>query len=252
MVRTHRPVGPAVTRDFARSEDPLFAYDDAVAEQYPAVRVAVVRTTRLVNRPSSAVLLEEYRAEQYAVTQGLQVTPIATMPSIAAWRRAFTQFGAKPTQHRNAVEALLRRLDKQGDIPSISTVVDIGNLVAIRHALPVAAFDLANVSGSMTVRFATGDEWFIDLGSSDRVHPEPGEVIFVDRQDVVHARRWCWRQSAQSATSPTTTDALFVIEGHHDTAGADVTSAAANLTALLVTHQPGAQTAQIESSGTDR
>ena len=63
---------------------------------------------------------------------------LASVPSIAAWRRAFSQFGAKPTQHRNAAEALLRRLDKQGEIPSISTLVDIGNLISIRYAIPVA------------------------------------------------------------------------------------------------------------------
>ncbi|HEU4832604.1 MAG TPA: phenylalanine--tRNA ligase beta subunit-related protein [Actinomycetota bacterium] len=45
---------------------------------------------------------------------------------------------------------------KQGDIPSISTLVDIGNLVSIRYAVPVAVFDRAGVAGSITVRFATG------------------------------------------------------------------------------------------------
>ena len=39
---------------------------------------------------------------------------------------------------RSAAEALLRRLTKQGSIPSINTLVDIGNLVSIRYALPVA------------------------------------------------------------------------------------------------------------------
>jgi DNA/RNA-binding domain of Phe-tRNA-synthetase-like protein len=154
-----------------------------------------------------------------------------------AWRRAFTRFGAKPTQHRNAAEALLRRLAKRGDIPSINTLVDIGNVVSIRYAIPVAVFDLACIAGSTTVRFATGTELFTDLGSSGSIHPDPGEVIFVDSNNVVSARRWCWRQSAQSATTTTTVDALIVIEGHHDTARQDVESALADLTSLLALHQ---------------
>jgi DNA/RNA-binding domain of Phe-tRNA-synthetase-like protein len=201
----------------------------------------VIHATNLSNGPSPPALLEEYRAEQRAASERLEATAIADLPSIAAWRRAFARFGAKPTQHRNAAEALLRRLAKHGDIPTINTLVDIGNLVSIRYAMPVAVFDQAHIAGSTTVRFATGAELFTDLGSTDSVHPDPGEVIFVDSNNVVSARRWCWRQSAQSATSTITVEALIVVEGHHDTAGRDVESALTDLTSLLASHQPQGQ-----------
>jgi DNA/RNA-binding domain of Phe-tRNA-synthetase-like protein len=186
-------------------------------------------------------LLAEYRTEQQAACARLAATPIADLRSIAAWRRAFSRFGAKPTQYRNAAESLLRRLAKHGDIPALSTLVDIGNLVSIRYALPVAVIDRAGIAGRITVRFADGTEHFTDLGSSASVSPEPGEVIFTDEDKVVAARRWCWRQSAQSATGPGTAEALIVTEALHDTAAADVGSAVADLTALLATHQPCAQ-----------
>ena len=216
----------------------MFVYDAAVIEQYPTIRAGVIRAAALTNGSSPPELLDEYRAEQQAAIGKLDTTAIADVPSIAAWRRAFARFGAKPTQHRNAAEALLRRLTKRGDIPSINALVDTGNLVSIRYAIPVAVFDLANIAGTIMVRFATGDEGFTDLGSSTSVHPDPGEVVFVDSNDVVSARRWCWRQSAQSATGATTTDALVVVEGHHDAAGQDVESAVADLTSLLASHQP--------------
>ena len=220
----------------------MFAYDDAVAERYPTIRAGVIHATGLTNGPSSPELQEEYRVEQRAAFEKLDATAVADLPSIAAWRRAFARFGAKPTQHRNAAEALLRRLAKRGDIPTINTLVDIGNLVSIRYAMPVAVFDRANVNGPITVRLATGAEPFTDLGSSESVHPDLGEVVFVDSKGVVCARRWCWRQSAGSATGATTTDALIVVEGHHDAARQDVESALADLTSLLASHQPHART----------
>jgi DNA/RNA-binding domain of Phe-tRNA-synthetase-like protein len=119
--------------------------------------------------------------------------------------------------------------------------VDVGNLVSVRHAMPVAVFDWVNVAGSISVRFASGDERFMDLGSCEGVHPDPGEVVFVDDDNVVHARRWCWRQSAQSATGASTVEALIVVEGHHDTAGRDAGSALADLTSLLAAYQPQAR-----------
>lgn len=226
----------------------MFAYDGAIIRQYPTIRAGVIHATVLTNGPSPHELMDEYRDEQRAVAKRLEGMTIAEVPSIAAWRLAFTGFGAKPTQYRVAAEALLRRLTKRGDIPAINTLVDIGNLVSIRYAMPVAVFDQANIIGATTVRFSTGSELFTDLGSNDPVHPEPGEVIFVDDANVVCARRWCWRQGAQSATGATTTEALIVVEGHHDSAGRDVEAALADLTSLLASHQPGSQTGAYELS----
>jgi DNA/RNA-binding domain of Phe-tRNA-synthetase-like protein/RimJ/RimL family protein N-acetyltransferase len=227
----------------------VFAYDRDLAERYPGIRAGLVHAMGLANGPSSPALLDEYRAEQQAASERLSATALADLPSIVAWRRAFTAFGAKPTQYRNAAEALLRRLDKHGDIPSISTLVDLGNLVSIRYATPVAVFDRSGVAGSITVRFARGDEPFTDLGSTEVTHPEPGEVVFVDEDDVVCARRWCWRQSTQSATSASTTEALIVVEGQHDTAAQDVQAAAGDLVALLDAHQPESRTSTRLLSG---
>lgn len=229
----------------------MFRYDAEIVERYPTIRAGVLHATGLSNGPSPEGLLDAYRAEQAAARERLERTAIAEMPSIAAWRRVFSGFGAKPTQYRNAAEALLRRLAKGGDIPTINTLVDIGNLVSIRYAMPVAVLDLAGISGTTTVRFAAGDERFADLGSSQSVHPEPGEVVFVDEAGVVSARRWCWRQSAGSATGEATVRAFLVVEGHHDTAGRDADAALGDLTALLAAYQPDARTAPHKLSPTN-
>jgi DNA/RNA-binding domain of Phe-tRNA-synthetase-like protein len=221
----------------------VFSYDPAVLDRYPGVHAGIVIASGLTNGPTPPALQERYRAAQKEVADRLASTPPSGLPSIAAWRRAFAAFGAKPTQYRSAAEALLRRLAKQGDIPSINTLVDLGNLVSIRYALPVAVVDRAGIDGGITVRFATGAETFTDLGSVEPVAPEPGEVVFVDRAEVACARRWCWRQSAQSATRETTTDALVVVEGLHDGAERDVAAAREEIVALLAEFQPAATVA---------
>lgn len=217
----------------------LFRYDAAIIERFPSVRAGLIHATSLTNHASPPELIAEYAAQQQATLARLSEVPIAETPSIAAWRRAFSQFGVKPTQYRSAAEALQRRLSKQGDIPSINTLVDLGNLVSIRYSMPVAVFDQVSIKAPTTVRFATGAENFTDLGSSEAIHPEEGEVVFTDEDSVVCARRWCWRQSAQSATGPNTTEALIVIEGHHETAEGDINDALADMKQLLGRFQPG-------------
>ncbi|MHA6628898.1 B3/B4 domain-containing protein [Pseudonocardia sichuanensis] len=219
----------------------MFRYDRAVLERYPAIHAGILHLEGLPDAAAPAALGEQYRAAQAEVAQRLAPTPIAALPSIAAWRRAFAGFGAKPTQYRCAAEALLRRLARQSELPSVNALVDIGNLVSIRYALPVAVVDLAGVAAPVTVRFATGDEPFTDLGGGPAGTPEPGEVVFVDREGVACARRWCWRQSAQSATRPGTSEALVIVEALHDGAEDDVAAARAELVALLARFRPAAR-----------
>ena len=61
-------------------------------------------------------------------------------------------------------------------------------------------------------------------------------MIFTDDAGLVCARRWCWRQSAESASGPPTTEILVTVEGHHDGAADDVAAATADLEALLRAH----------------
>jgi DNA/RNA-binding domain of Phe-tRNA-synthetase-like protein len=212
----------------------MFSYDAAIVERFPGVVGGVIHAVGVTNGASPSALVEAFQAEQQAALARIGSTPLSDLASLAAWRRAFRAFGVDPTAYRSAAEALLRRLTKQGSIPSINTLVDIGNLVSIRYGLPVAVFDQRAMTGGTTVRFATGEETFTDLGSGERQAPDAGEVIFVDEAGLVCARRWCWRQSAESASGPTTTEILVTVEGHHETAFDDVSAARADLEQLIV------------------
>jgi DNA/RNA-binding domain of Phe-tRNA-synthetase-like protein len=193
----------------------------------------------LTNGPAPERLQQAYLAEQRRVLEKIGATPLSEIETLAGWRGAFRLFGVDPTQYRSAAEALLRRLTKKGDIPSINAIVDICNLVSIRYALPVAAIDLRAVQGKITVHFASGQEDFIPLGESAAEHPEPGEVIFSDEAALVVARRWCWRQSAESAAQESTQEALFTIEAQHGRGGEMVEQAFNDLQQLLVEYVGG-------------
>ena len=210
-----------------------FAYDHEILERFPHVVGGVIHADGVSNQPSPGELTAAYQAEQASVQERIGDTPLSELPTLMAWRGVFRGFGVNPTKYRSAAEALLRRLTKQGDIPSISTLVDLANLVSIRYALPVAVFDQRGVVGGTTVRRAHGGERWQDLGASEAEHPEPGEVIFADDDELVSARRWCWRQSRASAASDDTKEILVTIEGHHEAAADDVDRAIRDLEALL-------------------
>ena len=131
----------------------LFRYDPPLLERFPNTCGAVVHGRCLRNPPSNAELRHEFAAEQSATLARLGQRSPAEIAPLAAWRRTFSAFGVSPTKYRCAAEALLRRLRKVGAIPSINTLVDIGNLVSLRYSLPVLVYDLARTSGTVTVGF---------------------------------------------------------------------------------------------------
>ena len=212
---------------------PLFSYDHEILERFPDVVGGVIHADGVTNRSAPAELTASFVAEQRAVLERIGETPLAELPTLAAWRAVFRGFGVNPTKYRSAAEALLRRLTKQGDLPSINSLVDLANLVSIRYALPVAVFDRRDISAGTSVRFAHGGESWADLGSSQAEHPEPGEVIFCDADERVSARRWCWRQSRSSAAREDTTEILVTVEGHHASSADDIDRALRDLQSLL-------------------
>jgi DNA/RNA-binding domain of Phe-tRNA-synthetase-like protein len=131
-----------------------FGYDHEILERFPAVVGGVIHADGVSNRPAPAELTAAFQAEQASVKERIGETPLSELPTLAAWRGVFRGFGVNPTKYRSAAEALLRRLTKQGELPSINALVDLANLVSIRYALPVAVFDQRDVTGGTTVRVA--------------------------------------------------------------------------------------------------
>src|SRR5260221_1080331 len=219
-----------------------FRYSPDLVERFPDVTGGVIFADGVTNGSPPGPLREAYRVEQEAVRARIGETPLSQLAPLAAWRGAFRRFGVDPTQCRSAAEALLRRLTKKGDIPSINALVDLGNLASIRYALPVALFDTRAIRGPVVVRFADGSERFTPLGESAVEHPERGEVVFADETGLVLARRWCWRQSDESAAQADTTRTVITVEAHHPSGRAAIQAALDDLLDLLRTYSGGSFT----------
>src|SRR5713226_8610087 len=217
----------------------VFRYHPDILARYPGIAGGVILARDMTNGPTPKDLQAAFQAEQQATLQRIGTTPLSQVESLAAWRSAFRSFDVDLTQYSSAAEALLRRLTKKGDIPSINLLVDLGNLVSIRYALPVAVFDTRALEGTITVHFADGSESYTTLGQIEEEHPEIGEVVFSDETGLVIARRWCWRQSEQSAAQLDTTEAIITIEAHHANGRRTIETALNDLQELLTRYAGG-------------
>jgi len=219
-----------------------FRYHPEIMQRFPKVVGGVILARDLHNTPTPQALQKAYLEEQQTILKKIGEIPLSELPTLAAWRGAFRAFGVDPTKYRSAAEALLRRLTKKGDIPIINTLVDNCNLVSIRYALPVAAFDAREITGAVTVSFANGTEAFTAHDSPEPEHPEAGEVIFIDEAGLVVARRWCWKQSVESTVDLETTDIILTLEAQHEEGPRDIQAALNDLLKLLSEYMKGSYT----------
>jgi DNA/RNA-binding domain of Phe-tRNA-synthetase-like protein len=217
----------------------IFRYHTDILAKFPELHAGIILAEGLHNDPTPEPLQASFLSEQKAVLASIGETPLSEIVSLSAWRAAFRKFDVDPTQYRSSAEALLRRLTKKGDIPSINSLVDMANLVSIHYALPVAAFDLSRLKLPITVRFASGSERYTPLGETGIEHPIPGEVIFADETGLVIARRWCHRQSDESAARQDTSRVLFTIEAQHEGGDASIHQAIDELLVLIKRYSGG-------------
>jgi DNA/RNA-binding domain of Phe-tRNA-synthetase-like protein len=191
---------------------PRLRLDPAVADRFPTYSGLIVYAFGLANGPSDAASVARLRAAEATARLAFADQRPADHPHVAAWRRAYAAFGAKPSKYPCSVEALAGRTVKGQDLPAINRVVDLYNAISLRHVLPVGGEDLDALDGDLILTFATGDEQF-DLpdGDAPTSHPEPGEVVWADRAGVT-CRRWNWRQGRRTRLTETSRNAYFVLD----------------------------------------
>ncbi len=215
-----------------RSTQGLFSIDPAITASYPHAKMGVLICKGLNNEGRYPEIESLLRATEEEVRQKYTVEDLATLPKIADWREAYRKFGFSPSAHRSSVEALLRRVLQGKQLPSISPIVDLYNIVSLKYVLAAGGDDLDKVEGGITLTVADGSELFIMLGTDK---PEPikkGEVIYRDDKEVL-CRSWNYRECEKTKITPATQNVCIVLEGLEHTNTDELHAAISNLKQLL-------------------
>ena len=203
-----------------------------IHELFPGYCWGKVLIERIDNRrglEEATLLLREVETR---VRDDAGLVDLVAHPKIAAWRQAFSRFGARPSKFQSSVEALARRARRGDTLPPINPLVALYNAISLRFLVPVGGDDLDLVSGGLHVRLADGDELFVPLGGDEPDPPEPGEVIYADGVKVL-CRRWSWRQGEPTKISAATTNAVLNVHGLPPASHDEVANATQTLAELV-------------------
>ncbi|MDI9370367.1 MAG: hypothetical protein GX181_06025 [Synergistaceae bacterium] len=189
----------------------FYTIADEVFEEFPGYARGILVARGLKNGPSPDELTGLLREAEGSLRSALGDGNPAEHPRIASWREAFRKLGMKPAEHRSSIEAMARRVIKGHELPSINALVDMGNVLSLRHVLPCGGHSLDEVTEDICLCPAVGDELFVPFGGTEEEHPSPGEFVFLEGKKVL-TRRWCWRQANHTLTLPETRDFIFNVD----------------------------------------
>jgi DNA/RNA-binding domain of Phe-tRNA-synthetase-like protein len=183
-----------------------------VFQLFPGYVRGVVVAHGVTNGPSPDELTSLLRDAEESLRKQMTIEAVAEHPRIYSWREAYRSFGAKPSKFRPSIEAMARRILRNEQLPSISALVDIGNVVSLRHVVPAGGHAIDVLTANMDLRPATGTEEFIPLDSDKPENPLPGEIVFVENNTVM-TRRWTWRQAKHTLVVPETKAVEVNVDG---------------------------------------
>ncbi len=209
-----------------------FYIDTSVIEKHPELKVGVLIAKGIDNHVSAKdinQLIEAYVRKTQAYFEGKDLTK---EPKIADWREAYKRFGFKPSSFRCSLESLLRRVLAGKGLPDINPIVNLYNLVSIKHLLPAGGSDLDSASGTIRLAVASGQEPFTALGSANKENAKHGEIIYRDDHEVL-CKAWNWRQSEKAKVESKSNHLMITFEGLTNTLPAEIMGALNELKTLV-------------------
>ncbi|MGE5235515.1 MAG: B3/4 domain-containing protein [Acidobacteriota bacterium] len=111
--------------------------------------------------PVALASLRRETADRARATHSL--ARLAEHPTAAAVRRLFRQAGTDPTRYRPSSEALLRRVLRGEELPSIHPIVDLNNCLSVELVVPACVMDVAALRPPFVLRAGEAGETMISL-----------------------------------------------------------------------------------------
>ena len=227
--------------------DPRFEVrvDPAVHARHPDYVALVVLASGVANGPSDAHSDAQLAAAE-AHLRGSGLQRATDHPHIAAWRAAFSAFGAKPSRYPSSAEALISRVLKGQPLPRVNALVDLYNAISVRHVVPLGGEDADRLEGALHLTVAAGDEPFDPRDDGvDTEHVAAGEVVWRDDRGVT-CRRWNWRQGRRTQLTEDSTCAFFVFDRLDGLTVGELHDAADELSSLLLDRWPDSRIHEVE------
>jgi len=215
-----------------------FKISPAIFEKFPSLNLGLVAAKGIDNSGKSQEIAFLIKEQEARIKESFSTETLSQKPKIAAWRKAYSSFGAKPKKYKCSVESLYRTILQGSSLKPINKIVDLYNLSSIKHMIPAGGDDLDKVEGNIELKLASGLEPFTELNSQKTSSPKLGEVIYADQKEVL-CRRWNWRECDKTKMTEQTKNIALVLEALPPFTAEETQNITNELAALIKEHCGG-------------
>ncbi len=136
---------------------------DELKKLHPGTALGILHYKVKVKK-SNEQLLSTFDKKVEELAAQYKMEDIAKLPHIATTRTAYKAFGKKPSEYRNAAEAMLRRVVKGQGLYHINNVVEVNNLISISSSYSIGSYDVGELRGDITLQRADDDAHYGGIG----------------------------------------------------------------------------------------
>lgn len=181
----------------------------------PNLRFGIIIAKDITNTETSPQETERLRNAEKNVRKIIKPEELRAQPIIKGYRLVLENAGINPNKFVNSMEAMMKRVLKGGQLPTINSLVDLCNAISIENQVSLGGHDLADIEDDLSVGFTKGTEKFLPFGAEEYEPVEAGELVFTSGK-VVQTRKWVWRQSELGKMTLNTHDVFFQLVGFDD------------------------------------
>jgi len=184
--------------------------EDGIFEMFPDAQIGVIVVKNINNNGVNEKMTSILRDAEKEVVGKYAGEKLLDLPEMKTWREAYREFGAKKGR-RVSIEAIVKRVLKGDELPSINPLVDLYNSISLSNMFPCGGEDLDQMEGVLKLAIADGTESFKTIGSSVEEPPDEGEIVYKDDKGCI-CRCWNWREADRTKLTENTANAIIVIE----------------------------------------
>ncbi len=189
-----------------------FRVDEKIFEKAPELRIGLVVAEGVKNGASLPKTAEILGAEVAREKALLGEENPKNLPELAPYHAVMKAFGINANKYPVSVEALLQRIQKRGELPLLSPVVDLGNYISVKYRMPVGAHDIDTLESDLCVRLAVEEDTKNPENDLENDPLTVGEPVYISGRSV-RTRRYVWRQTNAGRLDGSAKNVVYPIDG---------------------------------------